>query len=681
MVSLSLKLRRNTKKFRSLTSTLTVGFLGLSAIVLFITSSISMYSNFKNNRNIIAGQQQLIAREAADTVKVFIQEKIRVLSVAAYIGNLENSTATEWSITLSRLLGMEPSFRHITLLNPQQQELYTLSRTSNQTLTKLTPEVKEEIRKQLRAGKTYVGAVYIDETSFEPMVLTGVPIRNVFGDFRGSLVTEVNLKFMWDLVGSLKIGEKGNAYVVNKDGDLLAFTDISRVLRGENLSGLRTVTNFMNQQDSFTESKASVAQGILGTTVIASYVPLGEPDWAVLVEMPWGEAYTSVIRTLITSLLVTLFSLTLAIFAGRYLAQRITDPLLKLRDATRTISKGNLDTRIEIESEDEIGELAINFNRMVESISALLSKTKHAVNVIWEQSTLLRENAGQSAENMSSLAISIEQISKGAMEQTLESEKSSTQANLLADKIDVVSTKAQEIEEITQKTKNLTFNSKETVHLLQEKTTQTDQITGEITSDINELNLNLGKIRGITEVITNITEQTNLLALNAAIEAARAGDAGRGFAVVAMEIDKLASQSLESAKNIERILNGIESLILKSTTNATQAHTIVEEQRSAVDLTSNAFDQIISTLDLIIEHNSQMYTVVGQIDAFKTETLHSIMSISAVSEESAASCEEVTAITEEQSNFADKLKNLASELNDLAGDLMEISKNFIISEQ
>ncbi|HBL35186.1 MAG TPA: hypothetical protein DDZ55_00095, partial [Firmicutes bacterium] len=171
------------------------------------------------------------------------------------------------------------------------------------------------------------------------------------------------------------------------------------------------------------------------------------------------------------------------------------------------------DTRIEIESEDEIGELAINFNRMVESISALLSKTKHAVNVIWEQSTLLRENAGQSAENMSSLAISIEQISKGAMEQTLESEKSSTQANLLADKIDVVSTKAQEIEEITQKTKNLTFNSKETVHLLQEKTTQTDQITGEITSDINELNLNLGKIRGITEVITNITEQTNLLAL------------------------------------------------------------------------------------------------------------------------------------------------------------------------
>jgi methyl-accepting chemotaxis protein len=484
---------------------------------------------------------------------------------------------------------------------------------------------------------------------------------------------------MWDLVASLKIGENGLAYVINKNGDLLAFTDISRVLRGDNLSSLREVKDFMNDS-SLNGTKPSIGKGILGTRVIASYVPLGEPDWAVLVELPLSEAYSSVIKTLITSILVTLFSFTLAIILGRYLARLITDPLIKLRDATRTISDGNLDARIEIQSADEIGELATNFNRMVESISALLTKTKHAVNVIWEQSSLLRENAGQSAENMSSLAISIEQISKGATEQTAESEKSSSKANLLADKIDLISTKAKEIEAITQNTKSLTFNSKETVQLLQEKTTQTDQITGEITSDINELNLSLGIIRGITEVITNITEQTNLLALNAAIEAARAGEAGRGFAVVAMEIDKLASQSLESAKTIESILNRIETLILKSTDNATQAHIILDQQRAAVDLTSNAFDQIIATLDLIINHNSQMFATVTQIEDFKTETLHLIMNISAISQQSAASCEEVTAITEEQTVFSDKLKDLAKELNDLAGDLMEISSNFIIAE-
>lgn len=195
------------------------------------------------------------------------------------------------------------------------------------------------------------------------------------------------------------------------------------------------------------------------------------------------------------------------------------------------------------------------------------------------------------------------------------------------------------------------------------------------------MNLSLEQIRGITGVITNITEQTNLLALNASIEAARAGEAGRGFAVVATEINKLANQSRESARTIEQILNQVETLILNSTANADQAHQIVEEQRMAVDLTSNTFDQIGSTLDAIIDLNSQLYILIRQIDEFKTETLQSIFNISSISEESAAACEEVSAITEEQSGFTSQIKNLASKLNDLAGELIKISQIFTLSAQ
>ena len=670
--------RGKKKKSRSLAFTLTLAFLGLSAFPLFITSGISMVDNYFNNRDIIAGQQLLIAQEAAETVKGFIQEKLHVLSVAAYISNFESSSREEWGITLSRLLGMEPSFRHITLLNQQLQELYVLSRTSHQATTKLTPEIKTQIRQQLNNGENYIGAVYIDEITFEPMMLTAVPIKNVLGDSLGYLVTEINLKFMWDLVASIQIGEKGVAYVVDRNGDLLAFANIGRVLRGENLSGLTPVANFTTQTSSV-ESQTSIAKGILGTRVITSYIPLVEPDWAVVVELPLGEAYAPVIRALVTTILITFFSLTLAIFVGRYLARRITKPLIKLRDATKTISEGNLDTKIEVASADEIGELALTFNRMVQNINALLIKNQDAVNVIWDQSTLLRENAGQSAEFMSTLALSIQQISKGATEQTIEAEKSAAQANFLAEKIDYVSAKAREIEEITQTTRSLAYQSKDTVLLLKEKTSQTNQITKEITGEINKLNLSLEKIRGITEVITNITEQTNLLALNASIEAARAGDAGRGFAVVATQINKLANQSRDSAKTIEQILNQVETLIINSTANADQAHQIVEEQREVVDLTINTFDQISSTLDGIIDLNSQMYSLVRQVDEFKTETLQSIINISTISEESAASCEEVSAITEEQSAFTNQIKDLANKLNDLAGELIKISQIFTLS--
>jgi len=636
--------------------------------------------NYRNNRSIIAGQQSLIAQEAADTVKGFIQEKLRVLSVAAYISNFENSSSEERGLALSRLLGMEPSFRHITLLNQQLKEVYSLSRTSSQAMTKLATETKAQIEEHLRRGENYVGAVYIDETTFEPMVLTAVPIKNVFGDLRGALVTEINLKFMWDLVASLQIGEKGVAYVVDRKGNLLAFTDVSRVLRGENLSGLTEVAAFI-KQESPVAGQISVARGIFDTQVLTSHIPLVEPDWAVVVELPLSEAYAPVTRAVIVSILITLFSLALAVFVGRYLARQITKPLIKLRDATRTISEGNLDTEIDITSADEIGELAATFNHMVQNITALIKKNRDAVNVMWEQSTLLRESSAQSAESMSTLALSIQQISKGATEQTVEAEKTAAQANQLAEKIDSVSAKAREIEEITQTTRSLTEKSKDTVLLLQEKTGQTAQITREITGDINKLNLSLEQIRGITGVITNITEQTNLLALNASIEAARAGEAGRGFAVVATEINKLANQSRESARTIEQILNQVETLILNSTANADQAHQIVEEQRMAVDLTSNTFDQIGSTLDAIIDLNSQLYILIRQIDEFKTETLQSIFNISSISEESAAACEEVSAITEEQSGFTSQIKNLASKLNDLAGELIKISQIFTLSAQ
>lgn len=670
--------QKKKEKIKSLTFTLTLAFLGLSALPLFITTSISILGNYRNNRSIIAGQQSLIAQEAADTVKGFIQEKLRVLSVAAYISNFENSSSEERGITLSRLLGMEPSFRHITLLNQQLREVYSLSRTSSQAMTKLTAETRDQIGQHLGKGENYVGAVYIDETTFEPMILTAVPIKNVFGDLRGALVTEINLKFMWDLVASLQIGEKGVAYVVDRKGNLLAFTDVSRVLRGENLSGLTEVAAFINQE-SPVAGQIKVAPGIFGTPVLTSHIPLVEPDWAVVVELPLSEAYAPVTRAIIFSVLITLCSLALAVFVGRYLARQITKPLIKLRDATRTISEGNLDMEIDITSADEIGELAATFNHMVQSITALIKKNQDAVNVIWEQSTLLRESAAQSAESMSTLALSIQQISKGATEQTVEAEKTATQANQLAEKIDSVSAKAREIEEITQTTRSLTEKSKDTVLLLQEKTGQTDQITREITGEINKLNLSLEQIRGITGVITNITEQTNLLALNASIEAARAGEAGRGFAVVATEINKLANQSRESARTIEQILNQVETLILNSTANADQAHQIVAEQRLAVDLTSNTFDQISSTLDAIIDLNSQLYSLVRQIDEFKTETLQSIFNISSISEESAAACEEVSAITEEQSGFTNQIKNLASKLNDLAGELIKISQIFTLS--
>ncbi len=668
-------------RLRSLTYTLSLAFLGLSAIVLLITSGLNMYSNFRNNQEIIAGQQQFIAKDAANTVKSFIQEKSSILAAAARIGELETSSAERRNIVLGRILGMEPAFRHLVLLNTEGDDLFKLSRSSNLELSQLNPETKKELIARVKTGNTYIGAVSIDQVTFEPLVLMAVPIQNVLREFRGTIVAEVNLKFMWDLVGSMKIGKKGLSYVVDRKGGLIALGDVDRVLKGENLRGLKKVDEFIHSEDLLAGSKSEVAKGINGNLVMTAFVPLGQPDWAVLVELPFSEAYKPVITAMIVSLFIMIFSFSLAIFVGIYLARRITKPIIELRDATRKISKGDLNTSIQVKSKNEIGELALNFNQMVMSLGTLITNTKHAIQVILEQSVNLKDGSAQSAQTSESVAIAMQQISQGTADQTVESEKTSNQMNNLAQEIDSVVVKANEVEAITGSTKELSLKSKGAIQLLIQKAQETDDITEVISQNINDLNISMGKIREVTEVIAGITEQTNLLALNASIEAARAGDAGRGFAVVADEIGKLANQSRDSAKTINDIIKTIQEQTLISAQTSGQAHQIVAEQMNAVFSVRDSFDGIIAAMDGVIERSIEMIDIIKRVNSYKERTISSIMTISAVSEQTAASSQEILASTEEQMAIADQVKDLAEKLNNLAEELVTMTDSFVIKEQ
>jgi signal transduction histidine kinase len=364
---LKLQLKR-PKGFRSLTVTLAFAFLTLSFFVLFVYSSLSIYFSFRNQREVIDIQQQLIAQKAADSVKAFIDDKFTALDSAINVTNLYRASRKDQKLVLEKLLGMEPSFRHLILFDTQEQELLYVSRLSHMVSGQLAERIRQELFSQARWSEPYISSITIDETTSEPMVLMAIPVTDVFGDFQGVLAAEVNLKFMWDLMEQIKIGGNGYAYVVDMNGYLIAFRDISRVLKRENLGYLEEVREFAEGHECVHVSEAEISKGILGSPVLTTHVHLGTPDWAVVVELPILEAYETVIRTCVFSILIMIFSFILAIISGIFLSHKMTRPIIKLRDATRRIGKGNLDTRIEIESKDEIGELASSFNQMIEDL-------------------------------------------------------------------------------------------------------------------------------------------------------------------------------------------------------------------------------------------------------------------------------------------------------------------------
>jgi GAF domain-containing protein/HAMP domain-containing protein len=226
-------------------------------------------------------------------------------------------------------------------------------------------------------GQRFISSVYIDEQTSEPLVVLAVPVEDVFGEFQGALVAEVNLKFMWDVVDQLQVGQTGTAYVVDKHGNLIAFGDPARVLKGENLSHLSEVAEFVNNIDE--AESALYYIGINGSPVASSYVPLGTPDWAVVTEIPVGEAYQSSLYSaglLLGSFLVmAIFAAGIGIYASRYL----TRPLLNLTQTATQLAAGEVGLQAPMEGPAEVVRLASAFNYMTGQLRELIGSLEERI--------------------------------------------------------------------------------------------------------------------------------------------------------------------------------------------------------------------------------------------------------------------------------------------------------------
>ncbi len=363
---------------RGLATTLAIAFLALSVAVLLVASGFETFFSIQTQRETIADRQKHIAQDAANTVAGFVQEKFSVLDTAAKFSDPGSTSQEEQAGVLANLLGLEPAFRHLVLLDSQGRELAKSTRISEAAAGNLVDRAGG-VFAQVQQGERHVGPVYVDDLTSEPMVVMAVPVTDVFGDFQGVLLAEVNLKFMWDLVDRLEVGETGLAYVVDRYGRLIAFGDVSRVLRGENVKHLREVGEFVGSAALVDETGASISSGINGTTVVGTYVPLGTPDWAVVTELPVTEAYRAVIESVVLSAGVMVVMATVAGLLGVIVARRLAAPLLTLTETAGRVAGGEMELQAVMEGPTEVVGLAKAFNSMTAQLRELIGGLEERV--------------------------------------------------------------------------------------------------------------------------------------------------------------------------------------------------------------------------------------------------------------------------------------------------------------
>jgi len=352
-------------------------FVVVTVTLLLISGAFQIISSYQAQREIIFGQQQLVAQEAAADVSDFIEDKFNVLETAVTLENVAAVPQADQERILGNALGFQPAFRQLALYDATGTLLTHSSRlvaSRSQGFIDETTALATQIDKSER----YVSTVSIDADSSEPFIVIAVPILDVFSDYQGMLAAEINLKFMWDLVDQLDVGETGYAYVVDRQGKLLAFIDTARVLRGENVSQLVEVGEFIEGEDVDTDG-AYIGPGILDEDTLQTFAALGAPDWAVVTEIPTPEAFRSVVEAVVRSAVAILVSAVLAGAAGIALSRWLAGPITVLTETAAQVAEGNLDLRAEVEGNVEVNQLAHAFNNMTAQLQELIGSLEQRV--------------------------------------------------------------------------------------------------------------------------------------------------------------------------------------------------------------------------------------------------------------------------------------------------------------
>nr|MDH3108887.1 methyl-accepting chemotaxis protein [Bacillus altitudinis] len=513
-------------------------------------------------------------------------------------------------------------------------------------------------------GEPVVTNPYISATT-NGMVVT---IAQRLKDGSGAIGIDIDVQDIVDKIKDIKIGREGYPIIANKNKQIVAHPEeksgsavtenISSILYSSK-EGTSTYENKGEQKRLVFVTNDLTGWKIAGTMFVSETEEAAQPVW------------NSAIILLISSFILG----GIAIF---FIVRSITIGLRRLVDFSEKVSEGDLTETLETKSKDEIGDLTRSFSKMSESLREVIRAVQQSVDNVASASEELTASASQTSQATEHITMSIEQFSNGNEAQNEKVESSTNQLVAMNEGLQGMLQTSSEVTAVSIQSTEAAGQGGRIVESTANQMKHIDTSVQEAEQVMKELEYKSKDITSILNVINGIADQTNLLALNAAIEAARAGESGRGFSVVAEEVRKLAVQSADSAKEIEKL---IQEIVLEISKSQEMFKAVNREVNAGLGMTEEAkesFQNIYEAAEGMSKKLTQLNDTAVDLSSGSKLVSQAMQEMRQVSRESAANIQDIAASAEEQLASMEEISSSSVTLANMAEELKELTSQFKI---
>ncbi|GAB4483079.1 MAG: methyl-accepting chemotaxis protein [Anaerolineales bacterium] len=329
---------------------------------------------------------------------------------------------------------------------------------------------------------------------------------------------------------------------------------------------------------------------------------------------------------------------------------------------------------------DVIVSLAQNAESLKEAadqLATIASESGQATNQIAATMQQVAKGAAQQSQSVNRTAVAAEQmtraidgVARGAQEQAISVAKASSLTSQISNTVQQVANNAEILLETADQSRQAALEGAKTVGETVRGMAEIKNKVSVSAMRVEEMGKRSQQIGAIVETIEDIASQTNLLALNAAIEAARAGEHGKGFAVVADEVRKLAERSSQATKEIASLVKSIQQSVQEAVSAMNDGAQEVESGVEKAEQAGQSLSEILKSADSVREQAQLTAKAAQEMDAAANELVNAMDAVSAVVEQNTAATEEMSASANE---VTESVENIASVSEENSAAIEEVS--------